>query len=126
MTTKLKIFLCLIFTMLLLTGCCRHQWQEATCMAPKTCARCGETEGKIRAHKWNETDCASAQGCVYCGTLEGIELTHQWRTDTRICSTVLTSVSRHSRCEKAADVRRSLLPSAACDAYSSSNWLSIS
>ena len=86
MTTKLKIFLCLIFSMLLLTGCCRHQWQEATCMAPKTCARCGETEGKIRAHKWTETDCASAQGCVYCGTLEGIELTHQWRTDTRICA----------------------------------------
>ena len=48
MSKKLKVFLSLIFTMLLLTGCaCRHQWQEATCMAPKTCARCGETSESI-------------------------------------------------------------------------------
>lgn len=86
MTTKLKVFLCLVFTMALLTGCaCSHQWQEATCMAPKTCSRCGETEGKIRSHKWGNTDCSSAEGCIFCGTMEGIELSHQYPADSRIC-----------------------------------------
>lgn len=76
----------LILMSALLAGCgCRHDWQEATCMAPRTCARCGETEGKIRSHKWEHTDCTDPHGCIFCGTLEGIELTHQWRSDCRIC-----------------------------------------
>ena len=28
-----------------------HQWQEASCVAPKTCSVCGETEGKALGHK---------------------------------------------------------------------------
>lgn len=78
--------LAVILAALLLTGCgCNHEWQKATCQAPRTCARCGETEGKIRSHEWGNTDCREPEGCIVCGTLEGIELTHEWREDCRIC-----------------------------------------
>lgn len=29
---------------------CSHQWQDATCTAPKTCSKCGETEGEVLGH----------------------------------------------------------------------------
>lgn len=90
MTVKFKL-ICSLAVLLLLTGllsgcACQHQWQEATCMAPQTCAKCGEVQGKIRSHKWGNTDCKNPEPCVYCGTLEGIGLTHQWRSDCRICA----------------------------------------
>ena len=71
---------------ILLTGCgCDHEWQRATCQEPRTCNRCGETEGKIRSHEWASTDCRAPEGCIVCGTLEGIELTHEWQKDCKIC-----------------------------------------
>ena len=29
---------------------CDHQWSEATCTTPKTCAKCGQTEGEAAGH----------------------------------------------------------------------------
>lgn len=79
------VFAALLLT-LLLTGCgCDHEWVRATCQAPRTCSRCGETEGKIRSHEWANTACTAPEGCIHCGTMEGIELTHEWRDDCRIC-----------------------------------------
>ena len=76
----------LLLTGLLLTGCsCEHEWQRSTCQAPRTCIRCGETEGKIRAHEWGNTACHEPEGCIVCGTTEGMELTHEWQEDCRIC-----------------------------------------
>lgn len=44
----LTLALAMVFS---LTGCgCKHQWQEATCTAPKTCSLCGETEGEVADH----------------------------------------------------------------------------
>ena len=78
--------LILLLFVTLLAGCsCKHTWQESTCLAPRTCTRCGETEGKVRAHDWGSTDCANPQPCVVCGTMEGLEVTHQWREDCKIC-----------------------------------------
>ncbi len=38
-----------------LTGCaCKHEWVEATCTEPKTCSKCGETEGEALGHNWGE------------------------------------------------------------------------
>lgn len=40
-----------ILLVLLLAGCsCQHDWQDATCSTPKTCSKCGETEGDVVAH----------------------------------------------------------------------------
>lgn len=36
---------------LLLTGCmCKHEWNDATCTTPTTCALCGKTEGDPTGH----------------------------------------------------------------------------
>lgn len=42
----------LVLTMAVsMVGCgCNHQWQDATCQAPKTCTSCGETEGIVAEH----------------------------------------------------------------------------
>ena len=78
--------LLLILLVTLLTGCtCEHEWQASTCLAPKTCIHCGETQGKVRAHDWGSTACNDPKPCTVCGTTEGIELTHTWRSDCKIC-----------------------------------------
>lgn len=85
-TKKTTFFLLLITLAALLAGCaCEHEWQASTCLAPRTCIRCGETEGKVRAHDWESTACHDPKPCSVCGTLEGIELTHEWRSDCKIC-----------------------------------------
>lgn len=53
---KLISFILALAMIFSLTACgCDHQWQEATCTTPKTCAECGETEGEAAGHtpgKW--------------------------------------------------------------------------
>ena len=44
------LILCMIMT-IALVGCGHeHTWQEATCISPKTCSECGETEGGALGH----------------------------------------------------------------------------
>ena len=33
---------------------CDHEWSEATCAAPSTCAKCGITTGEVTEHSWVE------------------------------------------------------------------------
>lgn len=43
------ILVCLLLTA---TSCCwKHEWSEATCTTPKTCLKCGKTEGSPLSHK---------------------------------------------------------------------------
>ena len=63
----------------MVSGCCiSHDWQEATCTAPKTCAKCGETEGEPLAHTWVDATCTEAKHCSVCGATEGEPLPHEW------------------------------------------------
>lgn len=58
---------------------CIHKWNEATCEAPKTCAICGDTEGKPLGHEtmvWSivENPTCSKEGkqeanCKRCGKM---------------------------------------------------------
>lgn len=48
-----------------------HDWKDATCTEPKTCARCGVTEGKALGHDWKEATAAEPKTCTRCGTTEG-------------------------------------------------------
>ena len=36
---------------------CTHEWTDATCTAPKTCALCGETEGEALGHSYETGTC---------------------------------------------------------------------
>lgn len=57
---------------LLLTGCClKHDWQEATCTAPRTCAKCGKTEGEPIEHTWTDATTTNPQACSVCGETVG-------------------------------------------------------
>ena len=48
---KKIVSLALALIMLLsLSGCCRHVWNEATCLEPMTCAECGKTKGGLAEH----------------------------------------------------------------------------
>ena len=71
--------LCLIAAMLcFLTGCgCQHEWQEADCLNPKTCIKCGKTEGEALGHDWKEADCFNPRTCTRCGETEGEALGHK-------------------------------------------------
>ncbi len=68
-----------------------HEWQEATCTAPKTCAVCGATEGEALGHDWQEATCTAPQICQTCGITQGEALGHDWKdatcTSPQICKT---------------------------------------
>ncbi len=57
-----------------LTACQKphaHQWQDATCSAPKTCVECGATEGEPLEHTLKEANYQSGPVCVVCGQTVG-------------------------------------------------------
>lgn len=41
-----------------------HKWQDATCLVPKTCSECNETQGDVTDHKYSDGK------CVYCDKME--------------------------------------------------------
>ena len=53
-----------------------HQWNKATCAAPKTCAICGVTEGTALDHSWKDATCTTPKTCVICGVTEGATVPH--------------------------------------------------
>lgn len=61
-----------------LTGCCKHEWADATCKAPKTCSLCGKTEGEVVDHTWTDATCEAPKTCSVCGETEGEALGHQF------------------------------------------------
>ena len=40
---------------------CSHSWKDATCTAPKTCTKCGATEGSTAKHNYSDG------ACTVCG-----------------------------------------------------------
>lgn len=93
MNKKMIRVICIISIMsILLTGCClSHDWQEATCTTPKTCAKCGEIKGEASGHDWQEATCTEAKTCSVCGETEGEALGHTVTgeatcTEPAICS----------------------------------------
>ena len=66
-----------ILCCLVLTACGhKHTWIEANCTEPKTCAECGETEGKALGHSWADATCTEPKTCSVCGKTEGEALGH--------------------------------------------------
>lgn len=88
---KLLISCVIMILTLTVTGCCiSHEWQEATCEKPKTCVKCGKTEGEALGHKWEPATCTTPKTCSVCGKTEGDALGHKWEdatcTKAKTCS----------------------------------------
>ena len=65
---------------LTLAGCHKHQWQEASCTAPQTCAECEETDGEPLGHTWTEASYSAPKTCSVCGQTEGEPLQADFET----------------------------------------------
>lgn len=64
-----------IILLMFLTSCgCKHEWKDATCMEPKTCTKCGKTEGNNRRHEWKDATCIEPKTCTLCGETKGNSL----------------------------------------------------
>ena len=74
----------IVMLAVLLTGCtCEHEWAEATCLTPKTCNLCQETEGEALGHSWTDATCAAPKTCTVCGETAGEPLSnHTWEEAT--------------------------------------------
>ena len=80
---RIKIITSTVCLMLLLTSCGHeHTWKEATCIDPKTCESCGETEGEALGHTWKEATCTEPKTCEICGITEGEPIGHTWKEAT--------------------------------------------
>lgn len=78
-TKTLILLLCAV----LLSGCFHeHAWEEATCVTPRTCLDCGETEGTELGHTWEEATCDAPRRCKVCWEKDGDPLGHIWSAAT--------------------------------------------
>ena len=73
---------------------CIHDWTEADCISPKTCEKCGRTEGEPLGHTdLTAADCLSPAVCKTCGSTVGEPLGHTWveasYAEPKTCSTCL-------------------------------------
>ena len=86
MKRKIFVVLCAaVAVSMLLTGCaCRHKWKDATCTEPKTCEKCGETEGEPLGHDFLEATCEEPRRCQRCDFSEGEKLEHVWAEATPV------------------------------------------
>lgn len=79
----LSLALCICMVAAVLAGCgCKHEYKNATCVAPITCALCGETEGEPLGHTWQDATCEAPKTCVTCSATEGEALGHTWQDAT--------------------------------------------
>ena len=67
-----------------------HDWLDATCTVPKTCAKCGQTNGEALGHMWSEATCKSLSSCSSCGKTQGKLADHKWKEAT--CSEPKTCI----------------------------------
>lgn len=80
---KIKLLWLVLAAALVLSGCCiSHEWVDADCVNPKTCAKCEETEGAALGHSWKDATCEVAKTCAVCGATEGGALGHSWADAT--------------------------------------------
>lgn len=94
----MKKILLILLVMMMLTGCClSHEWTDATCTAPKTCTKCGETEGETLEHTWSEATCTAPKTCTVCSGTEGDALGHDF-TYWYLPTTILNPTEMYRFC----------------------------
>ena len=83
MKKKVRLGLLILTIGMSLSGCClSHEWEEATCTAPETCTKCGETQGEPTGHKWEEATCTQPEICSVCEETQKEPKPHTWKEAT--------------------------------------------
>lgn len=85
MKKKISLLVALAMLAAVLGGCqlfCKHEWQEATCEKPQTCAKCEKIEGEALGHDWQDATCETPETCNTCGMTQGEALGHSWAEAT--------------------------------------------
>jgi len=68
-----------------------HDWEKATCTAPKTCKTCGATEGEPKEHKKVAATCEKGEHCSLCGKEFSAALGHKFvNTNCQNCDATIT------------------------------------
>ena len=89
---NISALLLALTVLLILSGCsCEHEWLNATCIAPATCTKCGETTGLPLGHQWEDATCTTPKVCVICEIIEGKATGHSWLDAT--CQSPKTCMS---------------------------------
>ena len=87
---SIAIILVINFLFLLSACGCEHQWENATCLAPKTCVLCGDTEGELAEHEFAEATCTEPKTCTVCkqtlGKAKGHNLQDATCTSPETCT----------------------------------------
>ena len=66
------------------TSECDHDWQNATCVAPKTCSKCSETEGEALGHTGGTATCTEKATCSVCSEKYGELAAHDYKAVERL------------------------------------------
>ena len=61
---------------------CEHEWLDATCKDPKTCTKCGMTEGGTTTHQYLAATCTKPEVCATCGIWNGLAIGHSFAPAT--------------------------------------------
>ena len=69
-----------------------HDWNDATCLTPKTCKVCGATDGAALGHTPNadDGDCTTEVKCTVCGDVTTPAGQHTPNDDDGSCLTAIT------------------------------------
>lgn len=67
----LMLALCMLIVLSSCSLFCKHEWKNATCTDPKTCARCSKTEGDALGHTGGNATCTQKAICTVCNTEYG-------------------------------------------------------
>ena len=89
-----------------LTYCPHDEWKDATCTEPKTCVKCGKTEGEALGHDWKDATCTEPKTCQRCGETEGDALGHkpgEWSTSINALSAKRSSEQKCTVCGAVVD-----------------------
>lgn len=82
LTKAIAVIFIMIFLFTFSACGCEHQWENATCLTPKTCSLCGETEGELAEHIYSKATCTTPKICEICKKSEGEPIGHNFTDAT--------------------------------------------
>ena len=82
MKKAISLLLSFVLVFSLCACCIQHEWKAATCTEPKTCAKCGKTEGEPLGHNWEDATCMKPKRWSVCKVTDGEPLGHTWEDAT--------------------------------------------